>query len=51
MRWMNGKVLQFDVPDKFSVSGIMEPHFAQLSDDTVQLYTDEGLITVNFAQS
>lgn len=48
---LNGKVLQFDVPDKFSVSGIMEPHSAQLSDDTVQLYTDEGLITVNFAQS
>ena len=48
---LSGKVLRFDVPDKFSVADITETHSAQLSDNTVQLYTDEGLVTVNFSKS
>lgn len=48
---LSGQVLHFDVTDKFSVSGIQGSHSRQLSDNTVQLYTDEYLVTVNFLQA
>lgn len=49
---LSGRVLHFDVTDKFSVvAGIQDDHSQQLSDNTVQLYTDEDLVTVNFLQA
>lgn len=48
---LGGRVLHFDVPDKFSVSDIQDSHSRQLSDNTVQLYTDEDLVTVNLLQA